>query len=56
MAQVRYRQPPAKSVITQADKQSISISFKKPVFGITPGQVLVLYKDDCVLGSGVISR
>jgi len=56
MAQVRYRQPPAEAVITQADEQSISISFKKPVFGITPGQVLVLYKDDCVLGSGVITR
>ena len=56
MAQVRYRQTPAEAVITRMDKESISISFSKPVFGVTPGQILVLYKDDCVLGSGIISR
>ena len=56
IAQVRYRQTPAEAVITEVDEQSISISFDKPVFGVTPGQVLVLYKDDCIQGSGVISR
>lgn len=56
MAQVRYRQTPVGAVITHADEQSISINFEEPVFGVTPGQILVLYRDDCVQGSGVITR
>lgn len=55
-AQVRYRQTPTEAVITHTERESISISFDKPVFGVTPGQVLVLYKDNCVQGSGIISR
>jgi len=30
------------------------VRFSDPVFGITPGQSLVLYAGDCVLGGGVI--
>jgi len=56
MAQVRYRQTAVEAVIQNTNKDSLQINFTLPVFGVTPGQILVLYRDDCVLGSGVISR
>lgn len=56
MAQVRYRQPAVKATIEQIDLNSLQVSFEKPVFGVSPGQLLVLYQDDCVVGHGTIVR
>ena len=54
MAQVRYRQKPVTATLDVATDDSVSVRFADPVFGITPGQSLVLYDGDCVLGGGVI--
>lgn len=54
MAQVRYRQKPVIATLEAAMDDSVSVRFADPVFGITPGQSLVLYDGDCVLGGGVI--
>lgn len=54
MAQVRYRQKPVTATLGMATIDSVSVRFDEPVFGITPGQSLVLYAGDCVLGGGVI--
>jgi tRNA-specific 2-thiouridylase len=54
MAQVRYRQKPVIATLEMATDDSVSVHFAEPVFGITPGQSLVLYAGDCVLGGGVI--
>jgi tRNA-specific 2-thiouridylase len=54
MAQVRYRQKPIEATLEMATDESVSVCFAVPVFGITPGQSLVLYEGDCVLGGGVI--
>lgn len=56
MGQVRYRQSAVEATILLSDNNSLEVRFSRPVFGVTPGQVLVLYKEDSVLGSGVISR
>ena len=55
MAQVRYRQTAVEAVIVE-NTSALQVRFATPVFGVSPGQLLVLYKDDCVLGSGAISR
>ncbi|MFO7937604.1 MAG: tRNA 2-thiouridine(34) synthase MnmA [Kiritimatiellia bacterium] len=55
IAQLRYKQNPAEAVITETDNLSVSVRFSNPVFGVTPGQILVLYRDDCVLGWGTIT-
>lgn len=54
-AQVRYRQPPAEAVLTEVDGPRVVVSFSSLVFGITPGQSLVLYRGDRVLGGGEIA-
>jgi len=56
MAQVRYRQTAVEAVIENNDHNSLQLRFTTPVFGVSPGQLIVLYKDDCVLGCGTITR
>jgi tRNA-specific 2-thiouridylase len=56
MAQVRYRQTAVEAIIEKVYGNSLQIKFTTPVFGVSPGQLLVLYKDNCVIGSGEISR
>jgi tRNA-uridine 2-sulfurtransferase len=55
-AQVRYRQSPAAAAVVKCEGDLLEIEFATPVFGVTPGQILVLYRDERVLGSGVIAR
>lgn len=54
MAQVRYRQKPVAATVEMATDDAVSVCFAEPVFGVTPGQSLVLYEGDCVLGGGII--
>ena len=37
-------------------KVDIKIKFKSPQFAVTPGQSAVFYKDDLLLGGGIISK
>ena len=58
MSQIRYRQKAVSATITSlsADGTGLSVQFDEPVFGVTPGQSLVLYDGDLVLGGGRITR
>jgi tRNA-uridine 2-sulfurtransferase len=52
-AQIRYRHEPAEAEV-RVDDERIRVQFAEPQFGITPGQAVVLYDDDRVLGGGWI--
>ena len=57
-AQVRYRQKPVPADLRAVSDtgSDVSVTFAEPVFGITPGQALVLYDGDAVVGGGTIVR
>ena len=55
MAKARYRHiPQAATVYPEAD--GARVVFDEPQRAITPGQTVVLYQDDMVVGSGVITE
>ena len=53
MAKVRYSAKPASSVIS-VDNKKITTTFKQPQRAATPGQSIVFYVDDHVIGGGFI--
>lgn len=52
-AKVRYRSTPSSAKIEIQDDRIIA-TLEEPVYGVAKGQALVVYKDDIVLGGGVI--
>ncbi len=54
--QVRSRARPSVGSIVALNGDSIRISLDDPIRAISPGQSLVIYRDDVVLGGGVIER
>ena len=54
--QVRHRASPAAAEIVRVDGDEIELALDEPVAAITPGQSLVLYEGDRVLGGGIIER
>ena len=51
---IRYRQPLQKCRILSVSGDSATVYFEKPQRAVTPGQSLVLYKGDEMLGGGII--
>jgi tRNA-specific 2-thiouridylase len=54
--QIRHRAAPASAEIVRVDGDEIELALDEPVAAITPGQSLVLYDGDRVLGGGLIER
>lgn len=54
--QIRHRAPAVAAEILRADGAEIELALDAPVSAIAPGQSLVLYDRDVVLGGGVIER
>lgn len=55
-AQVRHRGASVPASVLRVDTQTIEVALSESVHGVAPGQSLVLYDGDVVLGGGVISR
>jgi len=55
-SQARYHQKMIQTKIEALDKNNIVVTLSDPVFAITPGQTLVLFFEDKLVASGVISR
>jgi len=54
LARIRYRQPLEKATIYRAEN-GLYVSFQNPQSAITEGQFVAWYREDELLGSGVIS-
>jgi tRNA-uridine 2-sulfurtransferase len=53
-AQIRYRHTAATATVTVLDENRFRVIFNEPQFGVAPGQAVVLYDGDRVLGGGWI--
>lgn len=56
LARIRYNHAPVPATITPIDGRSVRVRFDVPQQAVTPGQALVLYDGDLVLGGGWISE
>jgi tRNA-specific 2-thiouridylase len=54
--QIRHRARPVRGVLVRRDADEVEIALEEAVSAITPGQSMVLYDGDRVLGGGVIER
>ncbi len=54
VSKIRYSHKGELCRIVEVTENSIKVEFERPVRAITPGQAAVFYKDDIVLGGGII--
>jgi len=55
-AKIRYKHKEAKASLSPQDKDQILVEFEKPQRAITPGQSVVFYDKDVVVGGGIIDK
>ena len=55
-AKIRYGKKEATAVVSPYGDDSICVRFAEPQRAVTPGQSVVFYEDDIVLGGGVIDE
>jgi tRNA-specific 2-thiouridylase len=53
-AKIRYNSPPAAATAELLAQNRLQVSFTEPRYGVAPGQAVVLYDGDRVLGGGWI--
>jgi tRNA U34 2-thiouridine synthase MnmA/TrmU len=46
---------PAVDATVQLDERTLRVDFDEPLEGIAPGQAVVCYREDIVVGGGVIA-
>ena len=56
LGKIRYKSKPVPCTITIIDNNNLKIVFKEPVKSATPGQSLVLYDNNILLGGGIIKK
>lgn len=54
-AKVRYQAQPAKAVLTPLPDGRVQVDFAQPQRSVTPGQAVVFYDGDLVVGGGTIA-
>ncbi|MBQ5774109.1 MAG: hypothetical protein IIW09_04680, partial [Acetobacter sp.] len=54
-ARIRYSAHPAAATVEQTDEDTLRLRFDEPQRAITPGQSVVLYDGETVIGGGIIS-
>jgi tRNA-uridine 2-sulfurtransferase len=55
-AKIRHRHEPAPAVLENAPNGEVRVTFDDPQRAITPGQAVVFYQDDLVVGGGWIAE
>jgi tRNA-specific 2-thiouridylase len=53
-AKIRYKHKAAEAIISPMENNQVSVKFSSPQKAITPGQAVVFYKKDLVIGGGII--
>jgi len=53
-AKIRYTAKPAEAVISPAENGRVKVRFREPQRAITPGQAVVYYEEEYVVGGGTI--
>ena len=53
-AQIRHRHQPAPALVEAADDGRAVVTFDDPQTAVTPGQAVVFYEGDLVVGGGWI--
>lgn len=53
---IRYTAKEADALLIPLDNDLVRVEFKTPQRAVTPGQSAVFYKDDTVIGGGIINR
>ena len=56
IAKIRYNHRGAKAILRKLDDLHVECIFEEPQRAPTPGQALVCYQDDYVIGGGTIIR
>jgi len=54
-AGIRYRHPEAEAVVSPLDGDRVGVKFKEPQQSIAPGQTVVFYQGNTVVGGGTIT-
>ncbi|MGD0780848.1 MAG: tRNA 2-thiouridine(34) synthase MnmA [Dehalococcoidales bacterium] len=55
-ARVRYRHAEADAIVSPLDETHVHVKFNEPQMAITPGQAVVFYDGDTIIGGGRIIR
>jgi tRNA-specific 2-thiouridylase len=55
-AKIRYKHKEAKAFLSPQDAGQVLVEFEKPQRAITPGQSVVFYDGDSVVGGGIIDK
>ncbi|OGO16971.1 MAG: tRNA 2-thiouridine(34) synthase MnmA [Chloroflexi bacterium RBG_16_48_7] len=55
-ARIRSSHKEVEALVTPIDDESVLVKFKEPQMAITPGQVVVFYNKDTVVGGGIIEN
>ncbi len=55
-AKIRYGARETEAIVTPLDKDEVQIKFRKPQRAITPGQAVVFYDGDVLVGGGTIAK
>jgi tRNA-specific 2-thiouridylase len=55
-ASIRYRHQEAEAVVSPCNENSVHVKFAEPQMAVTPGQSVVFYDVDTVIGGGTIMR
>jgi tRNA-specific 2-thiouridylase len=56
LGQIRYRHKPARGRLQILSAEMVTFEFEEPQWAVTPGQALVIYKGERVLGGGWITK
>jgi tRNA-specific 2-thiouridylase len=54
LSQIRYNSSPQRSRVVPISADNCRMEFDEPCFGVAPGQAVVCYDNDRVLGGGWI--